>query len=80
MTLSVFMEQSIGRLDYEIDFRLESPGITALFGPSGAGKSTILRVIAGLIRLDGTSVSFGNEVWQDESRFIPPHERRIGFV
>lgn len=36
-------------------FALELPesGITALSGPSGCGKTTLLRVLAGLIRLEG---------------------------
>lgn len=55
------------------------PGVTALFGRSGAGKTTLLRAIAGLDRREG-EVRIGDTVWQDASRFIAPHRRRIGMV
>ena len=40
-------------------FSLEIPdgGLTALSGPSGCGKTTLLRVIAGLARAEGGTVS-----------------------
>jgi heme exporter protein A len=35
------------------------PGITGLFGPNAAGKSTLLRVVAGLLRPSGGTVTIG---------------------
>lgn len=59
---------------------LELTGITALFGPSGSGKTTLLRTIAGLERAAQGRVVFDGTVWQDGSRRMPPHRRRIGYV
>jgi molybdate transport system ATP-binding protein len=39
----------------------------------------VLRSIAGLERFDGTLVVNG-EVWQDRQRFMPVHQRPIGYV
>ncbi|QCO55059.1 molybdenum ABC transporter ATP-binding protein [Pseudorhodobacter turbinis] len=55
-------------------------GVTALFGRSGSGKSTLLRVISGLEARAKGRVAWGDEVWQDDSHFTPPHKRGIGFV
>ena len=59
------------------------PGkVTALFGPSGAGKSSILRIISGLEMADSGMISYGKEVWFDETKGIhlPPQRRSVGFV
>ena len=68
--------------DFGFDFDLKAPlnGVTSLFGPSGAGKSTLLRIIAGLERYPGASLSLGDQVWQDQDTFLPPHKRPIGYV
>jgi len=63
----------------DIAFEVPSAGVTALLGPSGAGKTTVLRALAGLDRYDGTIIIDG-EVWQDATRFVPPHRRRVGYV
>ena len=55
-------------------------GVTSLFGPSGCGKTTLLRAIAGLDRHRDGHLAFGDETWQDEGRFLPPHERPLGYV
>jgi ABC-type Fe3+/spermidine/putrescine transport system ATPase subunit len=52
-----------------------------ILGPSGCGKTTLLRLAAGLEAPDD------GEIWLDERQvaragrsFVPPHQRRIGFV
>ena len=52
----------------------------AIVGPSGAGKSTILRVIAGVERRPGLALRVGGALWQGPDRFLPPWERRVGWV
>lgn len=65
-------------LDVSTD--IPSNGVTALFGPSGSGKTTFLRTMAGLERHAGCSLNVNGEVWQDETRFVPPHKRAVGYV
>jgi molybdate transport system ATP-binding protein len=67
--------------DFTLDVAFDLPerGVTCLTGPSGSGKTSILRAVAGLDLLPG-EVRFGGETWQDESRFVPPHKRPVGYV
>lgn len=69
----------VGR--FALDVALEAPagGVTALVGPSGSGKTSVLRGLAGLVRLPG-EVIVGGTVWQDARRFVPTHRRRVGCV
>jgi molybdate transport system ATP-binding protein len=54
--------------------------VTALFGASGSGKTTLLRAIAGLEKVPGGFLQIGEEVWQDDTLFIPTHRRPLGYV
>jgi len=64
----------------DVDMGLPLNGVTALFGRSGCGKTTLLRIIAGLERVAGAEVRFGETVWQAGRHFVPLHRRRIGLV
>lgn len=64
----------------DVDLRIPSEGVTALFGRSGSGKTTILRCIAGLERIPGGSLFFNEQTWQDRDHFLPVHRRPLGFV
>jgi molybdate transport system ATP-binding protein len=68
--------------DFELNVDIDFPDreVSALFGASGSGKSTILRLLAGLDHVPGIRVSFNNTVWQDETTFVPPNRRHIGYV
>lgn len=63
----------------DVDLKLPSRGVTALFGPSGCGKTTLLRCIAGLEHATGSFI-INDDVWQDATHFIPTHQRAIGYV
>jgi len=76
-----------------VDLRHEGPAlrfvaevpagtITALVGPSGSGKTSILRAIAGLLRLRHERVNFAGEDWSDSERglHLPTRLRPIGLV
>ncbi len=67
---------------FRLDVTLSLPerGIAMLFGPSGCGKTTLLRCLAGLERSARGHVAVGDEVWQDDARFVPPHRRAVGVV
>ncbi len=77
--IEIALAGRLGAFSLEIDIAAPMRGITVLFGPSGCGKTSILRAIAGLNRLPGR-IRIGEEVWQDESRFVPTHRRAVGYV
>jgi molybdate transport system ATP-binding protein len=62
------------------EFTAPARGITAVFGPSGAGKTTLLRAIAGLETPDAGYLKIGAQVWHDDRRCLPPHQRPLGYV
>ena len=78
----VVAQLALARGDFALDVDLVLPGrgVTALFGPSGSGKTTLLRSLAGLERAAQGRVSINGSVWQDETRFIPPYRRALGYV
>ena len=80
--MSIVARFKVERGEFRLDIDLEVParGVTSLFGPSGCGKTTLLRAIAGLDRHAGGFLRFGEETWQDAARFVPPHQRPIGYV
>jgi molybdate transport system ATP-binding protein len=77
--LDVAFRGALGSFTLDVAFRLPARGVAALFGPSGCGKTSVLRCLAGLTRLDGRC-RIGRDVWQDGSRFLPPHRRAVGYV
>ena len=63
-----------------IDLTLAEGEIFTLLGPSGCGKTTTLRMVAGLERPDGGTLSIGGKVVAGPGVFVPPEERRLGMV
>jgi molybdate transport system ATP-binding protein len=71
---------TIGKFALDAGFTAPAKGVTALFGPSGCGKTTVLRCIAGLLRVNGIC-EIDDEVWQDENgAFLPTYRRPLGYV
>lgn len=64
----------------DVDLALPGKGVTALFGHSGSGKTTLLRAIAGLGEKAHGQCIFKGEVWQNEKKTLPAHQRAIGYV
>mgnify|MGYP001252815936 FL=1 len=64
----------------DVDLNLPARGVTALFGHSGSGKTTLLRCIAGLERAPQGRLVVDGEAWQDTGRWVPTHQRPIGYV
>jgi molybdate transport system ATP-binding protein len=78
--IKIAFKGTLGTFILDVAFSVPLKGITAVFGPSGSGKTAILRCVAGLNRLPGQLV-VGGEVWQDwNGTFLPPYERRVGYV
>ena len=69
-----------GEFRLEVDVEIPARGITCVFGASGSGKSTLLRCLAGLDRPQSAWIKVEGEIWQDETRLLPTHSRRIGYV
>ncbi|MBI5109101.1 MAG: molybdenum ABC transporter ATP-binding protein [Rhodocyclales bacterium] len=63
----------------DVDLDLPGSGVSAVFGHSGCGKTTLLRCIAGLERGAGR-LDVNGETWQDDARFLPTHQRPLGYV
>ncbi len=62
-------------------FSVLSGEVICLLGPSGSGKSTILRLIAGLEKLQRGKILLNNHLLsEDRNELVPPEKRKIGFV
>jgi len=80
-TIRVALEGAVGKFRLDAAFTAPATGVTALFGPSGSGKTTVLRCIAGLLRLPDGFCSVDGEVWQDkDGTFVPTYRRPLGYV
>ena len=66
----------------EVAFQAATGSTTVLVGESGAGKTSVLRLLAGLDRLDAGSVAVGGEWYADAARrlHVPAWRREIGYV
>lgn len=72
---------TLGKFSLDAAFTAPARGVTALFGPSGCGKTTVLRCIAGLVRLADGLCEVDGDVWQGlHGRFLPTHRRPLGYV
>ena len=80
MTIEARFKIAQGEFLLDVDLEIPSAGVTALYGPSGCGKTTLLRAISGLAHDPGGYLRVGEKVWQDGSRFVPAHERSVGYV
>jgi molybdate transport system ATP-binding protein len=63
-------------LDAQLRIPLDRAPVTVLFGPSASGKTTLLRAIAGLERVDRSSIQFRGRAWDN----LSPQQRRAGFL
>jgi len=71
----------LGKFTLDTKFEVPARGVTALFGPSGCGKTTVIRCIAGLIRVKDGYFDIDGEIWQDRDRiFVPTYQRPLGYV
>jgi molybdate transport system ATP-binding protein len=80
-TIEAAFRGKLGAFALDAAFEAPAKGVTALFGPSGSGKTTVLRCIAGLVRLEDGYCRIDGDVWQDRNgRFLPTYRRPLGYV
>ena len=68
-----------GKMMLEVKTSIKQGAFVALAGESGSGKTTMLRILAGLEKAEG-SLHVNGECWQEKGKSLPPQKRRIGFV
>ncbi len=78
--VSVNLRNRLGNFKLDIAFDAPARGVTALFGRSGSGKTSVLRAVAGLEQGGRGRIRFNGHIWQDDNRFVPTHQRPIGYV
>lgn len=63
-------------------FNVKSGSFVSVFGPSGAGKTTLIRLIAGLDKIDEGFIKIENSIWVDTNKkiYLKPQQRKIGMV
>ncbi|MCA3593584.1 MAG: ABC transporter ATP-binding protein [Methylobacterium sp.] len=59
-----------------VDLDVQRGEFLTLLGPSGSGKTTLLMMLAGFVRPDCGSITFGER----EVIRLPPHKRDVGMV
>jgi iron(III) transport system ATP-binding protein len=64
----------------DISLTVPAGELVCLLGPSGCGKTTLLRIAAGLERLQAGSVTIDEQVVADTKVQLPPEDRQIGFM
>lgn len=64
----------------DVDITLPAQGVSVLFGHSGSGKTSLLRCIAGLDKANMGELTVNGVCWQSQKKFLPPHQRPIGYV
>jgi len=80
MSITAKFHAQHGDFTLDVDLTLPEQGVTCLYGPSGCGKTTLLRAIAGLDYYQQSEFRLGDDYWQQDNYFLPPHERPIGYV
>lgn len=80
MSLEVALRHNGPQLDFSAT--IPAGKITALLGPSGSGKTSILRAIAGLLRVRHEVVRVQGETWSDTAigLHLPARQRPVGLV
>lgn len=63
-----------------VDIRSGAGEHLVVLGPSGCGKTTLLRALAGLVRIDDGEISLGGRPVAGPGLHVAPEQRRVGMV
>ena len=63
-----------------INFSLKKDSISCILGPSGSGKTSLLKLIAGLDRVQSGMIKINEKVVSSNSKHLPTEKRNIGFL
>ena len=64
----------------QLNLSIDSGEFVTLLGPSGCGKSTTIRMIAGLEKPDGGSITIDGTEVSRPNMVLPPESRNMGMV
>ena len=64
----------------KLNFSVNKGEIISFLGESGSGKTTFLKCISGLEKINSGSISLNNNTLNNDSVFVKPQDRKIGFV
>ena len=78
--LSIHINQPLADFTLDINTNISLQGVTAIYGPSGSGKTSLLRAIAGLNKQAKGDIALGEHYWQQGTKHLPTHKRRIAYV
>ncbi len=79
--IHVRLQQS-GPIPLDAELSCPPGEVLALVGPSGSGKTTILRAIAGLLRVRHGAIQCSGDCWFDGDAhvWVETRKRRVGYV
>ena len=71
-----------GDKELHVEGDISKGSLIALFGGSGVGKTSILRMLAGLMKVDAGKIRVGEGWWLETERKInlAPQKRNVGFL
>ncbi|RIK10271.1 MAG: ABC transporter ATP-binding protein [Acidobacteria bacterium] len=82
MTVEARIEVARGDFRLAVETELSDGEVVALLGPNGSGKTTFLKVLAGLIPLDGGMITVDDKCLDDpqKKQFLLPSQRPVALV